>query len=621
MCKSVRSIVEHTHLHKRICCSKTIIMHEWWRSLDFVDVMDVVPTTRRTVLTGLAGLAVAMGIGRFAFTPLLPLMQSEGLTLSQGAWLADANYLGYVVGALACFALNPTPSCAARAGLVAISLSTLGMAPSPLFVWSMLLRFAAGIASAFVLVGISAWALGAMAGPRRAEAAGGVYAGVGVGILAAGLVAMTVGLAGEAASLGWWLVGGVAAAVTAGTWRSLRFAGSPPTAGGAQHSSRSTLTLVACYGAFGFGYILPATFLPAMARELVADPAVFGWTWPIFGAAAAVSTWVCGALLHQASPRILWAVSQLVMAVGVVLPAAAPRSIGLLAASALCIGGTFMVVTMSGLQEARRVAGAAAPRMMAAMTAAFGTGQLIGPLLVGSGVDVRWAFAAAAGLLLLSSAALLVRPGRAADIPTREMKLTMTHSSYPYGLDDRLPPIPLELLDPQQRAVADELIAGPRKSVFGPFIPLLRSPELLARVQKVGEYLRFDSALSPRVTEFATLIVARHWTQQFEWSMHVPKALAAGTQPDSIASLREGLRPDGMNEEETCAHDFAVELLNHRGVSDMTYGRACERFGERGVVDLTGLIGYFAMVNMVLNVAHTPHEPAEGVEPLPSWPL
>ena len=166
-----------------------------------------------------------------------------------------------------------------------------------------------------------------------------------------------------------------------------------------------------------FRYILPATFLPAMARELVADPAVFGWTWPIFGAAAAVSTWACGAQLHQTSPRTLWAVRQLVMAVGVLLPAVAPSSLAALGVSTTCIGGTFMVVTMSGLQEARRVAGVDGPRLMAAMTAAFGTGQLIGPLLVGSGVDVRWAFTAAALALLLSSTALLFAPGRAASIP------------------------------------------------------------------------------------------------------------------------------------------------------------------------------------------------------------
>lgn len=196
----------------------------------------------------------------------------------------------------------------------------------------------------------------------------------------------------------------------------------------------------------------------------------------------------------------------------------------------------------------------------------------------------------------------------------------MTASAHPQGLVDRLPPLPLESLDAAQRAAAEELIAGPRKAVKGPFIPLLRSPELLARVQKVGEYLRFNSALSPRVSEFATLIVARHWTQQFEWCIHVPLALKAGTRPETIAAVREGRRPDAMDDEERCVHDFTSELLQQRGVSDATYRAACERFGERGVIDLTGLIGYFAMIDMVLNVAHTPPEIAEGVEPLPSLP-
>ena len=185
---------------------------------------------------------------------------------------------------------------------------------------------------------------------------------------------------------------------------------------------------------------------------------------------------------------------------------------------------------------------------------------------------------------------------------------------------DRLPPLPLDQLDPLQRAAAHELIAGPRKGVKGPFIPLLRSPELLARVQKVGEYLRFQSALSPRVSEFATLIVARAWTQQFEWKVHVALALKAGTSEATIAALAEGRRPAGMSDEEACVHDFATELLQHRGVCDATYAAARERFGERGVMNLTGLIGYFAMVSMVLNVARTPAEPGEGAAPLDAFP-
>ena len=196
----------------------------------------------------------------------------------------------------------------------------------------------------------------------------------------------------------------------------------------------------------------------------------------------------------------------------------------------------------------------------------------------------------------------------------------MTPSPHPQGLADRLPPLPLESLDAAQRAAADELIAGPRKAVLGPFIPLLRSPELLARVQKVGEYLRFHSALSPRVSEFATLIVARHWTQQFEWCIHVPLARAAGTRPETIAALREGRRPDGMDDDESCVHDFTSELLQRHGVSDATYAEALSRFGEQGVVDLAGLIGYFTMVSQVLNVARTPPERAAGVEDLPPFP-
>ncbi|HEV7914359.1 MAG TPA: carboxymuconolactone decarboxylase family protein [Albitalea sp.] len=184
---------------------------------------------------------------------------------------------------------------------------------------------------------------------------------------------------------------------------------------------------------------------------------------------------------------------------------------------------------------------------------------------------------------------------------------------------DRLPPLPQDRLDAAQRAAADELIAGPRKGVKGPFIPLLRSPELLARVQKLGEYLRFNSVLSPRVSEFATLIVSRAWSQQFEWAVHVPLALKAGTSEATIAALREGRRPDAMDDDEACVHDFAMELLQARGVGDASYQAALQRFGERGVVELTSLIGYFAMVSMVLNVAHTPAE-SGNVEALPALP-
>lgn len=188
------------------------------------------------------------------------------------------------------------------------------------------------------------------------------------------------------------------------------------------------------------------------------------------------------------------------------------------------------------------------------------------------------------------------------------------------NLPDRMPPLAREQMDEAQRAAADELIAGPRKAVKGPFIPMLRSPMLMQRLQKVGEYLRFDSALPTRLNEFATLIVARAWSQQFEWIVHAQAAAKAGTSAASIAALREGRRPTDMSEDEALVHDLVTELLAQRGWCDASYARAVARFGERGVVDLAALVGYFATVCGVLNIAHTPPELADGVAPLPALP-
>ena len=185
---------------------------------------------------------------------------------------------------------------------------------------------------------------------------------------------------------------------------------------------------------------------------------------------------------------------------------------------------------------------------------------------------------------------------------------------------DRMPPLSRERMNEAQRAAADDLIAGPRKAVKGPFIPLLRSPDLMARLQKVGEYLRFDSVLPARLSEFATLVVARHWTQQFEWFVHVPLAFKAGISQATVDALREGRRPPALADDERCVYELVDELLRHRGVCDATYAAAVERFGEQGVIDLVALAGYFALVSMVLNVAHTPPERVPGVAELPPLP-
>jgi 4-carboxymuconolactone decarboxylase len=185
---------------------------------------------------------------------------------------------------------------------------------------------------------------------------------------------------------------------------------------------------------------------------------------------------------------------------------------------------------------------------------------------------------------------------------------------------ERLPLPSLESMNEMQRVAANDLIAGPRKGVKGPFIPLLRSPELMSRLQKVGEYLRFNSALAPHISEFATLLVARSWSQQFEWVTHVPLALQAGTSEETIDAIAEGRPPSSMSLAEAMVHEFISQLLNTKGVAQGTYDSAVSEFGEQGVIDLVGIVGYFTLMCMVLNVAHTPPESKHDADLLPGFP-
>ena len=174
------------------------------------------------------------------------------------------------------------------------------------------------------------------------------------------------------------------------------------------------------------------------------------------------------------------------------------------------------------------------------------------------------------------------------------------------GAAERMPMPAMGSLDEAQRAAAQALIDGPRKGVYGPFVPLLRSPVLLERMAKVGEYLRFDSVLESRVRELATCVAARHVSNQFEWTMHAPLAIKAGVAREAIEALRQGAAPRPLAPDEQDTLDFVQELLATHGVSDLTYRAALARWGERGVVELTTLVGYFAMVSWLMNVARTP---------------
>ena len=184
---------------------------------------------------------------------------------------------------------------------------------------------------------------------------------------------------------------------------------------------------------------------------------------------------------------------------------------------------------------------------------------------------------------------------------------------------ERMPRIPPEKMTEAQKKAAAELAAGPRGQLRGPFIALLRSPGLMAPLQKVGEYLRFQCPLDRRLAEFATLIAARFWSQPYEWQAHHAHAMKAGLKPEIAQALAEGRRPTGMAEDEEIVYELLTESLHNKSVSDATYARAVAKFGEAGVVELVGIAGYYLLLAMILNMARKAlPEGKEGM--LPKFP-
>jgi 4-carboxymuconolactone decarboxylase len=181
---------------------------------------------------------------------------------------------------------------------------------------------------------------------------------------------------------------------------------------------------------------------------------------------------------------------------------------------------------------------------------------------------------------------------------------------------DRLPAIPAAALTPaQQQAVADFRTAR-KAELTGPFIPLLRSPEVMTRTRALGDYLRYQTRLGPRHSEFVILMAARSWSQQYEWAVHYPIAIKAGVSAEVAGAIAERRRPAGMSAEEATLYDFCDELMRTQAVGDAAYARMVAAFGEQGVVDTVGIVGYYTMLAMVLNTARTP-APANGAPPLP----
>lgn len=385
-------------------------------------------TTWLVVGSGIVALAVAMGIGRFAFTPLMPLMMRDGtLSATAGAEWAAANYGGYLVGALTASWFSSDPRRGLRLSLIGVALTTVAAAwtdgESAALVGAVL-RAAAGVFSAWALVCASSWCMAELARRHVPQLGAWIYTGVGLGIALAGALAWLGGR--QPASWLWLELGLMAVAGTVFVELSSRGRSTPPASAGAHASSTAMLgtkhghlLLVLCYGTFGFGYIVPATFLPAMAQQLVSDPLVFGLTWPLFGLAVALSVAAAARWLPGWPRRRVWALAQGTMALGTALPLAT-QALWALAASAVLVGGTFMVATMAGLQLVREQFPANPTPLLARMTGAFAAGQIAGPLLVralgpGSraGWDtLAWANVAATVLLVLTAAWLWRDAGR-----------------------------------------------------------------------------------------------------------------------------------------------------------------------------------------------------------------
>jgi len=353
-------------------------------------------------LAGLVSLAVAMGIGRFAFTPLLPVMLAErSVTLAGASLLASANYLGYLLGALACTfqpwiwrrfgwpaAVNGPKM--VRGGLVATVLLTLGMALHLPGFWT-LLRFAAGVASAVVFLYTSGWCLEQLA--RRDVPAMGalIYVGPGAGIVVSGLAASGLVWLQAPAAAGWLTFGVLAAVLTASVWRvfdarlgiaspAMAAGNGAPAALPVRAGATEMGLLTVAYGIAGIGYIITATFLPVIARQALPGSAWLDLFWPLFGAGVMLGAIGASRLRAAADLRLRLAACYAIQAAGVAASLVSPTLAGF-AIGSLLLGLPFTAITFFAMQEARRIRAQQATSFMGLLTAMYGLGQIAGPPL------------------------------------------------------------------------------------------------------------------------------------------------------------------------------------------------------------------------------------------------
>ncbi|MEO8714027.1 MAG: carboxymuconolactone decarboxylase family protein [Acetobacteraceae bacterium] len=174
---------------------------------------------------------------------------------------------------------------------------------------------------------------------------------------------------------------------------------------------------------------------------------------------------------------------------------------------------------------------------------------------------------------------------------------------------DRLPPLDPAAWTEPQRVCAEEIIQGPRRALISPFVPLLRSPELCTHAQRMGEYLRYRSAIGLRLSELAILVTARFWDQQVEWSIHAPIAEREGISPAVVRAIEHQQTPTFEKADEQLVYEVSRQLLYDKRVSDTVWTSAEVQLGAQGIVDLTGIVGYYTMLSLVMNGAQTPPPP------------
>ena len=358
-------------------------------------------------LAGMVSLGVAMGIGRFAFTPLLPMMLNDGvIDLPAASWLASANYVGYLVGALLCM-LQPwlwarfprLPSLAftqlIRGGLLATAVLTLAMVWSSASVWP-LLRFLAGVTSGVVFIFTSGWCLSQLARLGFPAMGGFIYMGPGAGIVLSGLFASGMVAWHWTAATGWLIFGLLAFVLTALVWRNLsgsderllplaprvqKEADEASAVASVGHGSFEMVLLTLAYGIAGFGYIITATFLPVIARAALPGSPWLDLFWPLFGLGVMTGAWLATRIRPGGDLRLLLLCGYLMQALSIGISLWSPSLLGF-ALGSLLLGLPFTANTFFALQEVRRLRPAAAASFMGLMTATYSVGQVMGPPLV-----------------------------------------------------------------------------------------------------------------------------------------------------------------------------------------------------------------------------------------------